>query len=291
MPDPLGLDAETFGLACWSGRAHPMVRAHRHDDVELNVVVSGRLDYLFGAQRVSIPAGATSVFWAALPHQLLATAAGSSACWLTVPLDVVLRWQLPGPAVAELLGGTPLVTTTPGGRGAPEVGGTDPGRRFEGWALDLADPDPALAGIALLEMEAYLRRVLRKAQRASTSGPATSVGHATAMATYVAAHFREPLTVDEVAASVHVTPHHAMQVFRGAVGTTIGAYLTQCRLAEAQRLLITTALTVEAIAHAAGFGSSSRLYAACADLGLPPPARYRRQQRQAAGGSPAAPGP
>lgn len=288
MPDLLGLDAETFGLGCWSGPAHPMVRAHRHDDVEVNVVVSGRLDYLFGGRRVSIPAGATSIFWAALPHQLLTTAAGSTASWLTVPLDVVLRWRLPGPAVADLLSGAPLLAPTPAPAG---TGGTDDERRFDGWARDLADPDPALTAIALLEMEAYVRRVLRTAEPGAASGPVTVAGRATAMATYVAAHFREPLTVDDVAASVHLTPHYAMQVFRQAVGSTIGTYLTQCRLAEAQRLLITSTLTVEAIAHAAGFGSSSRLYAACADLGLPAPARYRRLQRQAAAGGPVAAAP
>ena len=55
------------------------------------------------------------------------------------------------------------------------------------------------------------------------------------------------------------------------------------KLAEAQRLLITTRLTVADVAHAAGFASSSRLYAAFTESGLPTPASCRQLQLQAAG--------
>lgn len=286
-PDRLGTDDHVFGLACWSGAARPMPRAHRHDDIEVNVVVRGQLDYLFGGRRIVLPAGTTSIFWAALPHQVVATEADSLARWLTVPLAVVLRWRLAEPRITELLSGTPLVAA-----GTPaELTRSDTEQRFARWSDDLAAPDPALADIALLEMEAYLHRLLRLVGlREETREPdrlatARTRSRAAVMATFVASRFREPLSVDDVAAAVHLNPHYAMQLFRAAVGTTIGGYLTSCRLAEAQRLLITSALTVEAVAHAAGFGSAGRLYAACADAGLPPPAAYRRRQQEAAGWS------
>lgn len=292
MVDP-ATDAHVFGLSCWSGPAHTMPRAHRHDDIEVNVVLDGQLDYLFGSRRVTIPAGATCVFWAALPHQVVATAEGSAAGWLTVPLDEVLRWRLPEPVITELLSGAPLLTPPPGthptghhGR-ALEPRGTV--QRFEDWRADLTSADAQLEQIALLEMTAYLHRVLRVvrpvAESADSESPTTlrTRSRAAAMATFIATHFRDPVSVGAVAASVHLTPHYAMQVFKDGVGTTIGGYLTQCRLAEAQRLLITTRLTVAAVAHAAGFASSSRLYAACAESGLPPPASYRQLQQQAAG--------
>ena len=293
-------DAHVFGLACWVGAAHPMPRAHRHDDIEVNVVVEGRLDYLFGGRRVAIPAGATSVFWAALPHQVVGTAAGSSARWLTVPLDTVLRWRLAEPVITQLLSGAPLITPHlgPASLSSDEASGADPAapgqlpetrQRFLAWRGDLSSADPQLEQIALLEMEAYLQRVLRVARpvgepvEAAGASTVLARSRAAAMATYVATHFRDPVSVDSVAASVHLTPHYAMQVFKDGVGSTIGGYLAQCRLAEAQRLLITTQLTVATIAHAAGFASSSRLYAACAEAGLPAPAAYRRIQQHAAG--------
>nr|WP_238341919.1 helix-turn-helix domain-containing protein [Actinopolymorpha rutila] len=101
------------------------------------------------------------------------------------------------------------------------------------------------------------------------------------MARFIAERFRDPLTVADVAAAVHVHPHHAMGVFRNVVGTTLGAYLTQCRVAEAQRLLLTTGAGMAEIAHAAGFGSQSRFYscftAACGE----PPGAYRRRHDEA----------
>jgi transcriptional regulator GlxA family with amidase domain len=162
------------------------------------------------------------------------------------------------------------------------------------WAADLAAGDAQLRDIALLEIEGFLRRVLRRAKRAPAQVPddvaARSRSRAATMATTVAARCREPLSVEDVAAAVHLSPQYAMTVFRQATGSTIGAYLTQCRVAEAQRLLITTALTVPAVSHAAGFGSVSRLYAAFEGGGLPPPAAYRRVQQRAAGWAGAPPG-
>ncbi|WNY34019.1 helix-turn-helix transcriptional regulator [Curtobacterium flaccumfaciens] len=68
-------------------------------------------------------------------------------------------------------------------------------------------------------------------------------------------------------------------MFRQDVGTTIGEYLTRCRVAEAQRLLATTSMTTSEIAHAAGFGSQSSFYAhftrACGSA----PGAYRARAR------------
>jgi transcriptional regulator GlxA family with amidase domain len=70
-----------------------------------------------------------------------------------------------------------------------------------------------------------------------------------------------------------------MTLFRESVGTTVGSYLTRCRVAEAQRLLVTTAMTAAEVAHAAGFGSQSSFYThftrAC---GLSP-SSYRKRLR------------
>jgi AraC-like DNA-binding protein len=276
---------ETFGLRCWSGTAEPMARAHRHDDIEINVVAAGSLHYRFGARPITVPAGATSVFWAALPHQLVAAAPGSTTHWLTVPLEVVLRWRTGEDLVAELLSGVPLLTAASAGHDADRA---VLALQIPRWALDLASGEPQLRSIALLEIEAFLRRVLRQARwlppEAAAADPVTkSRSRAATMAATVATRCREPLTVEDVAAAVHLSPQYAMTVFRAATGTTIGAYLTLCRVAEAQRLLVTTGLTVPTIAHAAGFGSVSRLYAAFAAAGLPAPAAYRRIQQRAAG--------
>lgn len=288
-----------LGLACWSGPVQPMTRPHRHDDIEVNVVLHGDLEYLFGGQRVIIPAGSTAIFWAALPHQLVGVDGAAEVRWLTIPLDMVLRWRLPDRLITRLLAGEPLLTDTKLAsavvlsdlsRTSQPTAAQDALEWFGQWAADLATGDPELEQIAVLEMEAFLRRVTRVAHPA-TDTPLADQSSGTrsrtvAMATFIATHYREPIAVDDVAGIVHLNPHYAMQVFRDTVGSTIGTYLTQCRLAEAQRLLITTNLTVASIAAEAGFGSSGRLYAACTDAGIPSPASYRRIHQTAAGWRP-----
>ena len=99
------------------------------------------------------------------------------------------------------------------------------------------------------------------------------------MASHVATHFREPLAVADVAGAVHLHPSTAAAVFRREMGVTIGEYLAQCRVAEAQRLLISTDATTSEIALRAGFGSTSRFYERFVrDTGIAP-AAYRRAMR------------
>jgi AraC-like DNA-binding protein len=140
-----------------------------------------------------------------------------------------------------------------------------------------------------LEIQAWIRRLARHASPVddlpsasggeTTDSDGTTVGRAAAMARFIAVRFREPISVGEIAASVHLHPHYAMTVFREVVGTTLGAYLTQCRVAEAQRLLLTTNATMGEIAHASGFGSQSRFYSCFTTACGVPPGNYRRRHR------------
>nr|BFF26539.1 hypothetical protein GCM10025732_45040 [Glycomyces mayteni] len=52
------------------------------------------------------------------------------------------------------------------------------------------------------------------------------------MVRHLAEHFREPLTVADVAAAARLHPNYAMTHFRKIVRTTVIDYLTRCRLAE-----------------------------------------------------------
>ncbi|SDS98115.1 helix-turn-helix domain-containing protein [Actinopolymorpha singaporensis] len=271
---------EHIGLACWSGLSSVMECAHRHDDIEVNLAEGGALTYLFGGVPVEIAPGTAAAFWAAVPHQLVRAPAHTRVHWITIPLDRFLRWGLTDGLVGRLLQGQPLVAAT--------SAGTLDASGFERWSADLSTGDPELRDIALLEIQAWIRRLARGAtpveavaDAEAASGGETAVERAATMARFIAERFREPLTVADIAAAVHVHPHHAMGVFRNVVGTTLGAYLTQCRVAEAQRLLLTTGAGMAEIAHAAGFGSQSRFYscftAACGE----PPGAYRRRHEEA----------
>ena len=55
-----------------------MPRFDRHNEIELNLLESGRLVYLMGGRKVAVPAGRLTVFWAGVPHQILDFEAWSS---------------------------------------------------------------------------------------------------------------------------------------------------------------------------------------------------------------------
>lgn len=74
---------------------------------------------------------------------------------------------------------------------------------------------------------------------------------------YVEQHFREPLTLAEVAAEARLSPNYLSERFRQVTGTPFQAFLQSRRLRFARSLLASTQLGVTEICHAAGFNSPS----------------------------------
>lgn len=266
-----GVLDESFGLRCWQGTPAPMAAAHRHDDIEVNVVASGEVVYLFGGRQVRIGAGRTAAFWATMPHQLIDAADGTRSHWLTVPLPTFLSWPMPQRTRDRLLAVEPVVG--PAGTAA----GVD-AAMFAQWAGDL-DAGGERREIATLEIQARLRRLAAGGTgtvRTRTGALDAATAHGVTMAAFIARHYAEPIGPADVAGAVHLHPHHAMAVFKQVVGTTIGGYLARCRVAQAQRLLLVTPLPVTEIGHRAGFTSTSRFYSVFTDVVGVPPGRYRR---------------
>jgi AraC family transcriptional regulator, melibiose operon regulatory protein len=149
-------------------------------------------------------------------------------------------------------------------------------------AADLARDQPERHRIAMLEVEARVRRLalanLGEPVRQYTGGD-PALRRVVAMMRHIAEHFHEPLTVADIAGAAQLHPNYAMAQFRKVVRTTMGDYLTQCRLAEARRLLVTTDLPINDVASEAGFGSVSRFYTAFTSGCGTPPAKFRREHR------------
>lgn len=164
----------------WVRRGSPpqMLSMHRHDDVEVNLVLEGQLHYLFGGRPLTIHEGEIAVFWAAQPHGLVDSRAGDM-CWVHVPFSMLLGWGLPEAETAPLLAARPVITHAPelaihvaglAERWVDEVGAESPG--------DAREPDDD-AQIALLEIQAAVRRILRAGSRSpdvdSLSGAGSTI--------------------------------------------------------------------------------------------------------------------
>jgi AraC-like DNA-binding protein len=256
---------QVFGLACGLSLVPAMARAHRHDDVELVLPLGGAAALEHAGGRHDLIDGMCAVFWAGLPHRVAEHDDDVTVAWLTLPLVEVLAWSLPAPFTGRMLRGGLSTFDAP-----PLLEAS-----MDSWQRDIG-ASPALTQAVRLEAQACL---VRAATLSNASAPTRSYAPATEMASYVSMHFREPLAVADVAAAVHLHPSTAAAVFRREMGVTIGEYLAQCRVAEAQRLLIATDATTSEIAVRAGFGSTSRLYERFVrDCGMPP-AAYRASMR------------
>jgi AraC family transcriptional regulator len=92
----------------------------------------------------------------------------------------------------------------------------------------------------------------------------------------VASDLGGSLTLDRLAAEVHLSPHHFARAFKATVGQAPYAYVTARRMDRARLLLSTTALPVAEVAAAVGFGNLShfrRVFRTHAGDG---PGAYRR---------------
>lgn len=93
-------------------------------------------------------------------------------------------------------------------------------------------------------------------------------------------HFHRPkLTVNDIAATLRVTPNHLLKLFRRELGQTTSEYLQNRRLIHAAGLLKENHLNVAEVAAASGFDDAnyfSRLFRQKNQL---TPLQYRRQQQ------------
>jgi AraC-like DNA-binding protein len=263
---------QDFGFACGLSATPTMAMAHRHDDVEIVLSMGGAATMEHGGRRHRVSEAGCGVFWAAIPHRLADTDPGVAIRWLTVPLVEALACSLPADFRADLLRGK--VSTFPAS--------TVLAGQMATWAAEIGT-DRVLTAAARQEATGLLLRISARGRARRSPGSGVLAGgsdrQAAAIAAYVSTHFTEALQIADIAAAVHLHPSTAGSIFRAHTGVTIGHYLAQCRVAEAQRLLISTEATTTDIAHRAGFSSTSRFYATFVEHCQLTPAAYRRSMR------------
>jgi AraC family transcriptional regulator, melibiose operon regulatory protein len=273
--DPARPDFAPYGLTCVRWTPGVMRRPDRHNEIELNLLEAGSVTYLLGGRKVTVPSGRLAVFWAAIPHQVIDIATEQEYHVATLPLSWFLQCRLPDRLVRRILHAEVVVEPRPD-RGGEDVA------LFERWRRDLQSRQPDHSRPMLLEAEARLLRLAGSLPAAARSRRVeqSALSKAEQMACYIALHYQEPLTIEQIAADAKLHPNYAMNLFRRALGTTLNDYVCQHRISHAQRLLATTDKQVVDICLDAGFGSVSRFNEAFkAACGCSPRA-YRLRHRE-----------
>lgn len=264
----------TYGLTSWHCHPAIMTSPHRHLDIELNLPLAGSMTYLHRDQVVTIPTGRLAVFWAAIPHQLLERSPDCDFWVLTIPLELFLSWRLPPALTHQLLLGALLLNPDPSYTPLDAL-------HAARWHLELST---ASRSTCLREIEARLWRFAQTPlpqaapDCSASTTPLHAVEESTAMrlARTLIEHHATPLTISAIAASAGLHPGYAMTCFKRVFGVTMLDYLTQYRIAQALRLLVTTDLTILDIALQSGFGSAGSFYTAFKRHTGQTPRAYRR---------------
>ncbi len=268
-------------LLGWYGQPWEVKQLHRHNDIELNFVAKGEIQYLFAGQIQSVNANQLLIFSAVTPHRIVHCSSDTELGVIHLPLLEFLRWNIES-LQSQLLQTKWLIGQDP-----------DPSfdqKLFWRWAKELQTsptPQTSLAPleqhtIILLELEARLRRQARQVANLQTSPKKNSFtpDAVQALAQIINERHQEPLKLEQVATEVGLHPNYAMNLFRLHLGLTMHQYLTQQRIAHAQRLLITSGTPILDIALEVGFGSLSQFYAAFVKQTQQTPKRYRQRYRQ-----------
>ena len=125
----------------------------------------------------------------------------------------------------------------------------------------------------------WTEAVLRKCLQAVVQGQMAVQKHSIVQAKkYMAQHFREPISLEDVAQKVHLSPFYLSRLFKESEGINFIDYLTNLRIDEGKRLLLQTTDTIAVIAEAVGYGEAnyfSRLFRR--QVGVSP-SQYRQKQ-------------
>ena len=242
-----------------------METSHSHGHIEVNFIRNARMIYVVDGQRLVVEPDQLLLFWAGIPHQLVAIEKLSQAepelCNIYLPLDTFLFMpHIPDLQVALLTGGMvqfpqDLCTYA----------------QLKRWYADYRSNDAEHLDVAKLELNALFRRIsfsplpfLKNPWRIQTekSGIASPhVRHVVTMVRHVLENLEQPLKNEHVTKSTGLHTNYALSLFSRTMQLPLKQFIIRMRLLKARGLLLESDTAIATIAVESGFGSASQFYA------------------------------
>ena len=98
---------------------------------------------------------------------------------------------------------------------------------------------------------------------------------------YLYFRYREPLTLEKIAAYAHLHPNYLCSIFKSYAGRTVMEQLTQTRVDAAKYLLRRDSLSMPQVAELTGFPSERTFYRQFKQLTGMTPKEYQKAQIRA----------
>ena len=291
MPDmkrPLGQDgagkklSEHLRGGVFNVESHvagTMEAAHWHDHIELNLLLEGRMTYLFQGRREVVEAGRLALFWAAIPHRAIEVTPDSRLVCVYFPFQEFMALPIqPVTKRAVMRGGFLAVA---------QIDPTD-GETFQRWVREWPTSDSPrqrllvdevclrVRRLALDPVDATVRRDGLAGER-SARGISSVIDRVEQMIAIINARFAEELSIAAIARELGVHQTTATAAFRRVLGISMNEYIVRFRLSQALRLLADTDRPILDVAYACGFGSASRFYDIFKQRTGATPLQFRRQ--------------
>jgi len=128
--------------------------------------------------------------------------------------------------------------------------------------------------------EALIWAVCREAKRVKDEGGSTIVS---SVKFYMNSHYREPLSIEQIADELGVAESGMIRSFRNETGMTPGAYLASVRMKKAEELLKTTRWTIQRIASEVGVPDANYFVKVFKRAYGMTPSAYRKTTKHKAG--------
>jgi YesN/AraC family two-component response regulator len=94
---------------------------------------------------------------------------------------------------------------------------------------------------------------------------------------YIDRHFREPLSLEELADRIHLSKYHLSHTFKKYMGVPVNEYIILSRISYAKELLRFSRLSVSEITYEIGFNQPSYFIRTFKERESLTPSQYRRQ--------------
>jgi AraC family transcriptional regulator, melibiose operon regulatory protein len=243
-----------------------MERPHWHGHVEANFIRNARMIYVVDGQTITVEPDQLALFWAGIPHQLVAveqlsSAAAAELCNIYLPLDTFLFMpHIPDLQVALLTGGMVQFPA--------ELCSINLLRR---WYGDYRANEPERLEVVKMEINAVFRRVsldplpfLKRPWRdvpTKAGLPTPHVRHVVDMVRHVLENLGEPLRNADVTKVTGLHPNYALSLFSRTMQLPLKQFIIRMRLLKARGMLLESDTAIATIAVESGFGSASQFYA------------------------------
>ncbi len=123
---------------------------------------------------------------------------------------------------------------------------------------EVALKQPGFESVCQDLLDILMVRLTRRANYSAALVPPKSASkESAAVRRYIDAHFKENITLDDLAQVAHVNKYHMAHAFSQEYGIPPISYLNARRIEESRKLLLTTDLSLSRIAQTLGFSSAS----------------------------------